>query len=187
MILLVGLGNPGDRYQGSRHNLGFDAIDLLIRECGLSVGAQRFKGFFGTGRIGIQKVGWLKPETFMNLSGESVGAAARFFKLEPEQVIVFHDDLDLVSGRVRMKKGGGNGGHNGLKSIQQIIGSPDFIRVRLGIGRPPGRMDTTSFVLSRFKKEERELIDPRLEGLPNALPALLDGDLPGAMNQLLNS
>ncbi|MBF0193242.1 MAG: aminoacyl-tRNA hydrolase [Magnetococcales bacterium] len=187
MNLLVGLGNPGEKYQGSRHNLGFDAIDLLIRECGLSVGSQRFKGVFGTGRVGTQKIGWLKPETFMNLSGESVGAAARFFKLEPEQVIVFHDDLDLVSGRVRMKKGGGNGGHNGLKSIQQIIGSPDFIRVRLGIGRPPGRMDTTNFVLSKFNKEERELIDPRLNGLPNALSALLDGDLPGAMNQLLNS
>ncbi|MBF0358533.1 MAG: aminoacyl-tRNA hydrolase [Magnetococcales bacterium] len=186
MNLLVGLGNPGDRYQGSRHNLGFAAIELIVREFGLSAGTPRFKGIFGDGRVGSQKVGWLTPETFMNLSGESVGAAVRFFKLEPEQVVVFHDDLDLVSGRVRMKKGGGNGGHNGLKSIQQIIGSPDFIRVRLGIGRPPGRMDTTNFVLSRFNKEELELITPRLEALPKTLPALLEGDLPGAMNLLLN-
>jgi peptidyl-tRNA hydrolase, PTH1 family len=187
VILLVGLGNPGDRYRGSRHNLGWEAIAMLIREFGLSSGTSRFKGQFGDGRIGGQKVGWLIPETFMNLSGESVGAALRFFRLEPEQIVVFHDDLDLIPGRIRMKKGGGNGGHNGLKSIQQIIGSPDFIRVRLGIGRPPGRMDPAKFVLSAFNQEERGLISPLLEGLPNALPDLLAGDIPGAMNRLLNS
>jgi peptidyl-tRNA hydrolase, PTH1 family len=186
VILLVGLGNPGDRYRGSRHNLGWEALDLIIREYGLSAGTARFKGEYGDGRIANQKVGWLKPATFMNLSGESVGAALGFFKLEPEQVIVFHDDLDLIPGRVRMKKGGGNGGHNGLKSIQQLIGSPDFIRIRLGIGRPSGRMDSAKFVLSRFNEEERELLQPRLEALPGTVPALLEGDLPGAMNRLLN-
>jgi peptidyl-tRNA hydrolase, PTH1 family len=166
--------------------LGWEATSLIVQEFGLSSGVSRFKGYFGDGRIGRQKVGWLIPSTFMNLSGESVGAAVRFFKLEPEQIIVFHDDLDLVPGRVRIKKGGGNGGHNGLKSIQQIIGSADFVRVRLGIGRPPGRMDPAKFVLSNFNQEEKDLIFPRLEALPGAVPTLLEGDIPGAMNQLLN-
>ncbi|MBF0454848.1 MAG: aminoacyl-tRNA hydrolase [Magnetococcales bacterium] len=186
MNLLVGLGNPGDRYRDTRHNLGWEAMDWIVRAYGLSNGASRFKGLYGDGRVGRHKVGWLCPQTFMNLSGESVGAAVRFFKLEPEQIVVFHDDLDLVPGRVRMKLGGGNGGHNGLKSIQQLIGSADFFRVRLGIGRPDGRMDPAKFVLAPFKPEERALIIPRLEGIPASLPALLDGDLPGAMNQLLN-
>ncbi|MBF0447775.1 MAG: aminoacyl-tRNA hydrolase [Magnetococcales bacterium] len=186
MHLLVGLGNPGERYRGTRHNLGWEAMALLARVFGFSSGVFRFKGQFGDGRIGAKKVLWLCPDTYMNLSGESVGAAVQFFKLEPEQVIVFHDDLDLIPGRVRIKIGGGNGGHNGLKSIQQLIGSADFIRVRLGIGRPPGHMDTAKFVLAPFNQDERDLILPRLEGLPNALPALLEGDLPGAMNRLLN-
>lgn len=186
MNLLVGLGNPGIRYRGSRHNLGWDAIEKLVAEFGLSAGVSRFKGQFGDGRIANHKVAWLCPETFMNVSGESVGAAVRFFKLEPEQIIVFHDDLDLVPGRVRMKQGGGNGGHNGLKSIQQILGSADFYRVRLGIGRPPGRMDPASFVLSSFSSEERELISPLLDGLPAVMDPLLNGDLVTAMNRLVN-
>lgn len=186
MILLVGLGNPGERYRGSRHNLGWEAIDRIVVGFGLSSGVNRFKGRYGEGRIGPRKVGWLCPETFMNLSGESVSEAQRFFKLDPEQVIVFHDDLDLVPGRVRMKKGGGNGGHNGLKSIQQLLGTPDFFRVRLGIGRPPGRMDPAKFVLAPFGAEERMLVDPILEGLCDAVPPLLDRDLPAAMNRLLN-
>ncbi len=132
--LLVGLGNPGERYRGTRHNLGWEALLLIIREYGLSAGGSRFKGRYGDGRVGKHKVGWLMPDTFMNLSGESVGAALRYFKLEPEDVIVFHDDLDLVPG---------------------------------------------------FNKEERALIMPRIEALPGAIPALLDGDIPGAMNKAI--
>lgn len=187
MKLLVGLGNPGTRYRRTRHNLGFDALDVMVRKFGLSSPVQRFKGRFGDGWIDGSKVCWLCPETYMNLSGESVGAAASYHKLLPEQVIVFHDDLDLVPGRVKIKKGGGNGGHNGLKSIQQHLGSAEFLRVRLGIGHPQGRMDPARFVLEPFTSEESVLISESLEKLPEAMSWILKDDLPGAMNSLSSS
>lgn len=136
--------------------------------------------------LGPHRVLWLMPETFMNLSGHSVAEALRFYKVEAQRVVVFHDDLDLPPGKVRMKSGGGNGGHNGLRSIQQQLGLADFMRVRLGIGRPAGEMPVDRFVLSRFTPEERQLVDPMLEVLPQTLPLLLEGDMAGAMNRLSN-
>ncbi|MBF0146074.1 MAG: aminoacyl-tRNA hydrolase [Magnetococcales bacterium] len=184
MILLVGLGNPGPKYQGTRHNIGFDAVECLVRHFGLSTGGTRFGGWFGTGRVEGQSAAWLCPQTYMNLSGNSVGEAVRFYQLPLNQVVVFHDDLDLAPGRIKIKQGGGHGGHNGLKSIQQVLSSPDFLRVRLGIGRPPGTMDPARYVLDSFAMEERTMMDASLAKLPDMIPFLLQGDVSGAMNHL---
>ncbi|MBF0435027.1 MAG: aminoacyl-tRNA hydrolase [Magnetococcales bacterium] len=182
MKLLVGLGNPGSKYQGTRHNIGFDALAVLVERFGLSTGGERFGGWFGSGRVAGQSVAWLCPQTYMNVSGESVGPAVHFYKLAPEEVVVFHDDLDIVPGRIKIKQGGGHGGHNGLKSIQQVLSSPEFCRVRLGIGRPPGGMDPARYVLDPFSDSERVVLDATLAQLPEILPLILAGDLSGAMN-----
>ncbi|MBF0271761.1 MAG: aminoacyl-tRNA hydrolase [Magnetococcales bacterium] len=184
MKLLVGLGNPGETYARTRHNLGQDLLAEVVRRFGMPAGNKRFQGVFGDGRIEGERVFWLVPETYMNLSGEAVGAAMRYFRLTPPDVIVFHDDVDLACGKVRMKAGGGNGGHNGLKSIQQIIGSADFIRVRLGVGRPPPGIDTARFVLAGFSPDEQMARDRLLEQLPPVVPWILKGDLNAAMNRL---
>ncbi|MBF0422608.1 MAG: aminoacyl-tRNA hydrolase [Magnetococcales bacterium] len=183
MKLLVGLGNPGAKYQGTRHNIGFDALAIMVERFGFSTVGDRFDGRFGTGRVAGQPVVWLCPQTYMNLSGKSVGPAVHFYKLAPEDVVVFHDDLDLACGRIKMKRGGGHGGHNGLKSIQQVLSSPEFIRIRLGIGRPPAGTDPARHVLERFVADERMRLDGVLAQLPDVLPLILEGDLAGAMNQ----
>lgn len=188
--ILVGLGNPGEKYKHTRHNLGWEVLRQIINIYHFDSIGRRFEGRFGDGRLEAFRVWWLFPETYMNLAGRSVGAAVRFLKLEPEQVVVFHDDLDLEVGRVRMKRGGGrgggHGGHNGLKSIQHVVGSADFVRVRLGIGRPPQNVPPAHFVLAPFNASEREQVASSLERLPGALPWILKGDLPGAMNYIHN-
>ncbi|MBF0163709.1 MAG: aminoacyl-tRNA hydrolase [Magnetococcales bacterium] len=183
MKLLVGLGNPGATYARTRHNLGQDLLLEMVRHFQLPFGGKRFAGQFGDGRIDGERVFWLIPETYMNLSGEAVGALVRFYRLATEDLIVLHDDVDLPCGKVRMKIGGGNGGHNGLKSIQQHLSSPDFVRIRLGVGRPPSGMDTAQFVLAGFPPGEQPLRDHLLTYLPPVLPLILRGDLSGAMNR----
>ncbi|HIJ85133.1 MAG: peptidyl-tRNA hydrolase [Magnetococcales bacterium] len=182
MKLLVGLGNPGPKYQGTRHNIGFDAVACLVRHFSLTTGGEKFGGWFGAGRVEGQSVAWLCPQTYMNLSGDAVGRAVQFYKLAPEDCVVFHDDLDIAVGRIKMKQGGGHGGHNGLKSIQEVLSSPEFQRVRLGIGRPPGSMDPARYVLEPFSMEDRPVLDASLAKLPELLPFILLGDLSGAMN-----
>ncbi|MBF0622760.1 MAG: aminoacyl-tRNA hydrolase [Magnetococcales bacterium] len=184
MKLLVGLGNPGSKYQDTRHNLGFDALDQIADYYRLSAGGVRFRGRFGDGRIETHRVFSLMPDTYMNRSGLSVAEAARFYKIPVEDIVVFHDDLDLALGKIRIKKGGGNAGHNGLRSIQQMIGSADFVRVRLGIGRPPPGWNTADFVLARFTGDEKNLVEARLRGLAKVVPAILDGAFPAALNKL---
>ncbi len=174
----------GKKYPRPRHNLGRDLLERMVEDYRLSAGGSRFKGRFGDGRIGSDKVLWLMPDTYMNLSGESVGEAVRFYKLTPDQVVVLHDDLDLPLGRIKMKLGGGNAGHNGLKSIQKILGSPDFVRIRLGIGRPPPRMDPAAFVLARFREEESRLVAPVMDEVPRVLEWILADNLPRAMSEL---
>ena len=186
MKLLVGLGNPGERYARTRHNLGWLAVQEIIRVHGLSPGVSRFQGRFGDGQIDGARVAWLFPETFMNRAGQSVAAAVRFFKLEPGDILVFHDELELPPGRLRMKCGGGNAGHNGLKSIQQLLGSADFVRIRLGIGRPLPPVDPVGHVLTPFDADEIRLIEPILTGLPLVMPWVLRGALGEAVNRLLN-
>ncbi len=158
MLLLVGLGNPGARYAGNRHNVGFMAVDAIARRHGIGPWRRRFQGVAAEGAIGGQRVLLLLPETFMNESGRAVAEAARFFKLAPHQVVVFHDEIDLPPAKLRVKTGGGNAGHNGLRSITAHIGN-DYGRVRIGVGHPGARELVQPYVLSDFAKSERPWVE----------------------------
>lgn len=155
MLLLVGLGNPGQKYAHNRHNAGMMAVDAIADSYRLSAPRQRFQGVTRDGLLAGEKLVCLKPTTFMNLSGQSVGAAMRFFKLTPADVVVFHDELDLAPGKLRVKTGGGNGGHNGLKSIDAHIGL-DYRRARIGIGHPGDKDLVTPYVLGDFTTQENQ-------------------------------
>lgn len=172
--LLVGLGNPGRAYETTRHNIGFMALEAIASSVHASAWQRKFKGLIATAQVEGQTVLLLKPATFMNLSGESVREAMQFYKLEPASVIVFHDDLDLMAGRVKVKQGGGNAGHNGLKSIDAHIGA-DYWRVRLGIGHPGERALVHDYVLGAFAKADRSWLDPLFSSMGQALPCLLQG------------
>ncbi|APZ54079.1 aminoacyl-tRNA hydrolase [Salipiger abyssi] len=181
MQIFVGLGNPGGKYAGNRHNIGFMAVDRIAEDHGFGPWRARFQGEVSEGRLGSDKVLLLKPGTFMNLSGQAVGEAMRFFKLEPGDVTVFHDELDLAPGKCRVKLGGGHAGHNGLRSIHQHIGEA-YRRVRLGIGHP-GRKDLVApYVLHDFAKADAEWLDDLLRGLSDGAPALAGGDQNGFQN-----
>ncbi len=175
MQLWVGLGNPGTKYQHNRHNIGFMALDRVAEDHGFAPWRSKFQGQLTEGRLGTDKVLLLKPETFMNLSGQSVGEAMRFYKLTPADVTVFHDELDLAPGKVRLKQGGGHAGHNGLRSIHGHIG-PDYARVRLGIGHPGHKDRVAGYVLSDFAKADQEWLDDLLRGIGRGAPDLAAGD-----------
>ena len=176
MLLFVGLGNPGPSYEGNRHNIGFMAVDEIVRVHGFGPWRSRFQGLLAEGRIAGARVLALKPLTFMNESGRSVGEAVRFFKLEPAAVHVFYDELDLVPGKVRVKTGGGAGGHNGIRSIDQHIGQA-YHRIRLGIGHPGDKAKVHGYVLSDFAKIERTTWLPTLiDAVAREAPALVAGD-----------
>ncbi|HEX4192544.1 MAG TPA: aminoacyl-tRNA hydrolase [Stellaceae bacterium] len=178
MRLLVGLGNPGSRYAMTRHNVGFMAVDATAQRYRFPSFHGKFKGSISEGTIGVFKVLALKPETFMNLSGESVAAAARFYKIAPGEIAVIHDDLDLAEGKLRVKRGGGSGGHNGLRSIDEHLGE-DYWRIRIGIGHPGRRELVESYVLQNFQSEERQWVDPLLGAIGEAMPLLLNDDYSG--------
>lgn len=181
MQLWVGLGNPGAKYAGNRHNIGFMALDRVADDHGFGPWKSKFQAELTEGRLGRDKVILLKPQTFMNLSGQSVGEAMRFYKLTPEDVIVFHDELDLAPGKLRVKSGGGHAGHNGLRSIHQHIGA-EYDRVRLGIGHPGHKDKVASYVLNDFAKAEQDWLDDLLRGISDGAPALADGDSGKFMN-----
>ncbi|MBF0393022.1 MAG: aminoacyl-tRNA hydrolase [Alphaproteobacteria bacterium] len=183
MRLVVGLGNPGAGYAGNRHNIGFMAVDTLVRRHGFGPWRAKFQGRLADGVIAGGKVLALEPETYMNLSGQSVAAAMRFHKIAPEDVIVLHDELDLPPGRVRVKKGGGAGGHNGLKSIDAHIGR-EYWRVRLGIGHPGNKDLVSGYVLHDFAKADDAWLGPLLDAVADAFPFLLDGQDNGFMNRV---
>lgn len=175
MRLLVGLGNPGPKYAANRHNIGFMALDRIADDHGLGPWRGRFQGETAEGRLGDTRVVLLKPTTFMNLSGQSVGEAMRYLKLTPADVVVFHDELDLAPGKVRVKDGGGHAGHNGLRSIHQHIGEA-YRRVRLGIGHPGDKDRVAGYVLSDFAKAEQAWLDDLLRGIADGAPMLAAGD-----------
>jgi len=175
MKLLVGLGNPGAKYAQNRHNIGFMAVDRIASDHGFGPWRSRFQGQVSEGRFGSEKITLLKPETFMNLSGQSVGEAMRYLKLEPLDVIVFHDEIDLAPGKVRLKTGGGHAGHNGLRSIHGHIG-PDYDRVRLGVGHPGHKDAVPGYVLRDFPKADAEWLDDLLRGIGDGAPDLVAGD-----------
>jgi PTH1 family peptidyl-tRNA hydrolase len=175
LLLWVGLGNPGPEYARNRHNIGFMALDAIASRHAFAPWRHRFRGMVADGTIAGRKVLALKPQTYMNLSGESVQAAMAFFRVPLDAVTVFHDELDLAAGRVRVKKGGGNAGHNGLRSITQHCGGPDFWRVRLGIGHPGDKERVTGHVLGDFAKSDREWVETLLDRVAEAAPFLADG------------
>jgi len=178
MRLIVGLGNPGPRYARTRHNIGFMAVDEIVRRHSFPALKERFKGLFAEGTIAGQRVMLLKPQTFMNDSGESVGAAARFFKLEPSEIAVIHDELDLAEGKLRVKRGGGAAGHNGLRSIDALFAN-DYWRVRIGIGHPGAKELVMPYVLQNFPSEEMVWVEKLLEAIAEAAPLLVADDAAG--------
>ncbi|SFR33827.1 peptidyl-tRNA hydrolase [Yoonia tamlensis] len=183
MKLIVGLGNPGAKYAQNRHNIGFMAVDRIAADHGFAPWRSKFQGQLSEGRIGSEKVALLKPETFMNLSGQSVGEAMRYLKAAPEDVIVFHDELDLAPGKVRLKTGGGHAGHNGLRSIHGHIG-PDYDRVRMGIGHPGHKDAVAGYVLRDFAKADAAWLDDVLRGLSDGITELVTGDGPKFLNAI---
>ena len=175
MKLWVGLGNPGTKYAGNRHNIGFMALDRIASDHGFTPWRRAFQGLSAEGRFGPEKVVLLKPETFMNLSGQAVGEALRFYKLTPADVTVFHDELDLAPGRIRAKTGGGHAGHNGLRSIHAHIGEA-YHRIRLGIGHPGHKDAVSAYVLHDFAKADQDWLDDLLRGISDGAADLAAGD-----------
>lgn len=178
MKLLVGLGNPGAKYARNRHNVGFMALDAIAEAHGLGPWRAKFQGEIAEGRLGAARVLLLKPQTFMNLSGDSVQAAAAFYKIAPADIIVLHDELDLAPGKLRVKIGGGHAGHNGLRSVAGHLG-PDFTRVRIGIGHPGDKRLVSNYVLSDFSKYDADWLETLLKGIAAAAPLLAGGDANG--------
>ena len=183
MLLLAGLGNPGPEYAKNRHNIGFMAVDALVRRHSFSPWRQKFSGEVCEGTIAGEKVIALKPLTYMNESGRSVAAAAQFYKIPVGDIVVFHDELDLAPAKMRMKLGGGHAGHNGLRSIQAHLG-PDYRRVRLGIGHPGAKELVTGWVLGNFAKADADWLDPLIDALAAAAPKLVAGDDAGYQNDV---
>ncbi|MEV8465735.1 aminoacyl-tRNA hydrolase [Fluviibacterium sp. DFM31] len=181
MKLFVGLGNPGGKYAQNRHNIGFMALDRIAGDHGFAPFRAKFQGQLSEGRLGREKVLLLKPETFMNRSGQSVGEAMRFYKLEPADVVVFHDELDLAPGKARVKTGGGHAGHNGLRSLHAHIGEA-YGRVRLGIGHPGHKDRVAGYVLSDFAKADQDWLDDLLRGISDGAVSLAEGDTGRFMN-----
>lgn len=175
MQLWVGLGNPGAKYAANRHNIGFMAVDRIAADHGFAPWKKAFQGHVSEGRFGSTRVILLKPETFMNLSGQSVRAAADFYKIPVERITVFHDELDLAPGKCRLKQGGGHAGHNGLRSIHQHLGEA-YARVRLGIGHPGDKDRVAGYVLSDFAKAEAVWLDDLMRGISDGAPALASAD-----------
>lgn len=175
MQLFVGLGNPGAKYAGNRHNIGFMAVDQIADDHGFGPWRGKFQGAVTEGRLGSEKVVLLKPETFMNLSGQSVGEAMRFYKLSAEDVTVFHDEIDLAPGKLRVKSGGGHAGHNGLRSLHQHIGDA-YRRVRMGVGHPGHKDAVPGYVLRDFPKADATWLDDMLRGCSDGAGALAEGD-----------
>lgn len=183
MKLIVGLGNPGAKYEKNRHNIGFMAVERIASDHGFGPWRARFQGEAAEGRLGDMRVTLLKPATFMNLSGQSVGEAMRYLKITPDDVIVLHDELDLPPGKARLKTGGGHAGHNGLRSIHQHIGE-SYRRLRLGIGHPGHKDRVAGYVLSDFAKAEEDGLDDLLRGISDGAAALAAGDDARFMNSV---
>jgi len=188
MRLVVGLGNPGQDYARNRHNVGFMAVDEIIRRHHLPDFRTKARphGNFSEGRVGTEKIVLLKPLSFMNASGKPVGDAMRYFRLDPGNVFIFHDEIDLAPGKVRVKKGGGHAGHNGIRDIEKHIGK-DFWRIRLGVGRPRGDGRVSGHVLGDFSRADKDWLEPMLEAAADQLPLLLAENTSDYMSRIAMS
>jgi PTH1 family peptidyl-tRNA hydrolase len=184
IALIVGLGNPGPDYAGNRHNAGSMVVDELARRVGGRLSAHKGGADVLQARLAGRRVVLARPRSYMNISGPAVAATARYFKIPPTDVVVVHDDLDLDYGVLRLKRGGGEGGHNGLRSISTCLGTKDYLRVRFGIGRPPGRMDPADYVLRDFSPVQRQELDLLVDRCADAVEQLLAQGLAATQNQL---
>lgn len=184
MLLVVGLGNPGREYERTRHNVGFDVIDRLASRGSFGAWRKAESALVCRGVMGSTEVLLVKPMTYMNLSGQAVGGLMRFYKVSLSDLVVIHDELDFEPGVVRIKSGGGHGGHNGLRSIEAHVGSREFVRIRVGIGKPRSAADGANHVLSTFGKEERVLIDQAVDLALQAVGTIVEKGALAAMNQL---
>ena len=182
MYIIAGLGNPTREYEKTRHNVGFDTIDVLADKLNTSVDEKKFKGLYGRGIIAGEKVILLKPQTFMNLSGESVREAADFYKVDPEHIIVIYDDISLDVGKLRIRAKGSAGGHNGIKNIIAQLGTQEFTRIKIGVGEKPAKMDLADYVLGRFSKEEQPIIRESADRAREAVCEMITHDVASSIN-----
>ena len=183
MYIIVGLGNPGDKYEKTRHNVGFNVIDLLAKEYSIDVSKIKHKALIGEGRVGTEKVILVKPMTYMNLSGESVKEVAEFYNLKPEEIIVIYDDMDIEKGHIKIRKKGGAGSHNGMKSVVEELQSTDFARIRVGIGQPEFKSDMINYVIGKVPQEEQEILQQGVEKAAKAVEEILKNGIDIAMNK----
>ena len=183
MKVIVGLGNPGKKYENTRHNIGFAAIDYIAEKEGININTGKHKALVGSGYIDGVKVLLVKPQTFMNLSGESLRPIMDFYKLEPEDFLVIFDDIDLDVGRIRIRRKGSAGGHNGIKSIISHLGSREFPRIKIGVGAKPPGYDLADYVLGHFSKADQEILQERFEDVYDAVKLIVGDDITEAMNR----
>lgn len=184
MYIIAGLGNPTAKYEHTRHNAGFDVIDVLAEKYNIKVTEQKHRALCGSGLIGSEKVLLVKPQTFMNLSGESIAAILNFYKLDPaSRLIVIYDDINLAPGKLRIRKKGSAGGHNGIKNIIACTGTQEFLRIRVGVGEKPKDWDLVDYVLGRFSKEERAAVEEAMADAADATELLVQGQADAAMNR----
>ena len=182
MYLIAGLGNPTREYEKTRHNVGFDTIDVLADRINTDVAERKFKGLYGKGMLGGEKVILLKPQTYMNSSGESIRAAADYYKVPPEDILVVYDDISLAPGQLRIRAKGSAGGHNGIKSIIAHLGTQEFPRVKVGIGEKPPRMDLADYVLGHFSSGEKKIMEEAAKEAADAICEIVNVGIEQAMN-----
>ena len=184
MYIIAGLGNPEDRYKGTRHNVGFDVIDYLAEKYNISVDTKKHRAYIGKGIIEGQKVLLVKPQTYMNLSGESIGSIVEYYKIDPEEeLLIIYDDISLDVGQLRIRKKGSAGGHNGIKNIIAHLGSSVFPRIKIGVGEKPKGYDLADYVLGHFSKGEREMMNEGYSHAAEAVKMIVSDDIDGAMNE----
>lgn len=183
MFLIIGLGNPEKDYGNTRHNMGFNVINKIAQKYNIEINRTKFKALFGSGNINNEKVILLKPQTFMNLSGESVKEAIDFYKLDLENVLIIYDDIDLAPGKIRIKKNGGPGTHNGMKSIVQHLGTENFARLRVGIGKPEDNTDLVEYVIGYVSQEDKELLEDGVNLAVEAVDTIIKENIDSAMNK----
>lgn len=182
MFIIAGLGNPTREYEKTRHNVGFEAIDILADKLGIRVTDKKHRAFCGMGMAGTEKVILSKPQTFMNLSGESIGSMADFYKVDPEHIIVICDDINLEEGQLRIRTKGSAGGHNGLKNIISHLGTQEFLRIRVGVGEKPKEMDLADYVLGRFPKDQEAMMEDAYKAAAEAAIMMVTDGADMAMN-----
>lgn len=183
MYLIVGLGNPEEEYSNTRHNMGFDTVNKLAKQYNIEINKAKFEGLYGTGIIEGKKVVLLKPQTYMNLSGESIKKVIDFYKIENEKLIIIYDDIDLKIGTVKVRKTGGPGTHNGMKSVFQNINNKEFSRIRIGIGMPEHKNDLINYVIGKIPEEEKQILDKSTTAAKNAIIEILKNGVDSAMNK----